>query len=401
VKGMLIVSLVSILFLTFSTTFCVKDDIIMHKSLVPIYNGPNIVFWRPQKVGSSTLLSLLISYGYRNNFLPKRKSRPNYFCRLISLCALINHDFSDDQQRQQFLKYSSIEIKHWYVTKNLFKRSSEELISDLIPSKMSITHEICNLNSSVLQNNLKCAFTIQNDNVNSNAYLYNTSNVKEIFILRDPLARSISVYYFWGELFKLVTASKKRRDRNNSQQNSFYNAATPRLGNVEIMNQSIDGRLFKYHGVETTAPPQSFAVNYANKIAYKAGMPGPSYSWSLFSTNINDALQAISSDRIMTVVLERLDESLLVLSHYMDWSLADVVVLKHRKALSSHPKHTEWPQEAVQILHRKLNANGEYAMYNRSREKLDERLKKLEEKGVNIVAELNILKDLKKKVSEV
>ena len=34
----------------------------------------------------------------------------------------------------------------------------------------------------------------------------------------------------------------------------------------------------------------------------------------------------------MTIVTERLDESLVVASHYMGWTLADVVVVSPRKA---------------------------------------------------------------------
>ena len=37
-------------------------------------DAENIMFWRPQKVGSSTLLSLLVSFGYRYNHLPREES---------------------------------------------------------------------------------------------------------------------------------------------------------------------------------------------------------------------------------------------------------------------------------------------------------------------------------------
>ena len=36
---------------------------------------PGIMFWRPQKVGSSTILSILVSYGFRYNAIPRRKGR--------------------------------------------------------------------------------------------------------------------------------------------------------------------------------------------------------------------------------------------------------------------------------------------------------------------------------------
>ena len=47
-------------------------------------NNPRIMFWRPQKVGSSTLLSLLVSYGYRYNYLPRRKASMNSLCKEIA-----------------------------------------------------------------------------------------------------------------------------------------------------------------------------------------------------------------------------------------------------------------------------------------------------------------------------
>jgi hypothetical protein len=42
-----------------------KDEKGLLNSLMPLKNEANIMFWRPQKVGSSTMLSLLISYGFR------------------------------------------------------------------------------------------------------------------------------------------------------------------------------------------------------------------------------------------------------------------------------------------------------------------------------------------------
>ena len=50
-----------------------------------------IMFWRLQKVGSSTILSILLSYGYRNNILPKRKSPGfNRVCENIKKCSALN-----------------------------------------------------------------------------------------------------------------------------------------------------------------------------------------------------------------------------------------------------------------------------------------------------------------------
>eukprot|EP01032_Pedospumella_encystans_P005257 gene5257-6251_t len=132
-------------------------------------------------------------------------------------------------------------------------------------------------------------------------------------------------------------------------------------------------------------------------------MPGPSYTWSAFANNIEDAVRVVNSDRICTVVLERLQESLVVASHVLGWSLADMVVVKHRKALSSHPKAEEWPEEAVQMLRRQLNAPniGEYRLYNASVAKLDQRIQVLKMIGVDIEGEMNTLKVLQRRASEI
>ncbi len=46
-------------------------------------------------------------------------------------------------------------------------------------------------------------------------------------------------------------------------------------------------------------------------------MPGPSFSWSAFANSRQSALDVIASDRMVTVVVERLDESLVVAAHFL------------------------------------------------------------------------------------
>ena len=73
-------------------TFVLKDMRIADH-LVPVHSSePAIIFWRPQKVGSSTILSLLVSYGYRYNILVRRKSAFNSLCIKAARCALENYD---------------------------------------------------------------------------------------------------------------------------------------------------------------------------------------------------------------------------------------------------------------------------------------------------------------------
>ena len=103
----------------------------------------------------------------------------------------------------------------------------------------------------------------------------------------------------------------------------------------------------------------------------------------------------------MTIVTERLDESLVVASHYFGWSIADVVVTVHRKALSKHPKHTEWPTIAVRTIEQKLSEQNEYEVYSAANMKLNSRIKDLKLQGVNFTDEVRILKVLKERVTKV
>jgi hypothetical protein len=103
----------------------------------------------------------------------------------------------------------------------------------------------------------------------------------------------------------------------------------------------------------------------------------------------------------MSIVTERLDESLVVASHYFGWSLADVVVTAARKALSSHPKHSQWPVPAVTKMESTLKKWGEYDVYNAANAKLDERIDALTQRGVDFAKELSTLKQLQKRVTKV
>lgn len=229
-------------------------------------------------------------------------------------------------------------------------------------------------------------------------------------MLRDPLSRSISAYYFWGELYKMKHAqkfmksdkSKLAQDTRDRQLSQF--APMPQLGksNIIMSDVLVNGQHFQYHGNEATSPPLLIAMRYANHTVFKRGMPGPSYTWSAFADNIRDAVNAVKSDRICTIVLERLHESLVVASHVLGWSLADMVVVKHRKALSSHPKASSWPSEAVAMLTRQLNAPniGEYELYNASVAKLDQRIQILTTIGIDIAAQVVTLKALQRRASE-
>jgi hypothetical protein len=293
--------------------------------------------------------------------------------------------------------------------------------------------------------------------------------MKEIFIVRDPLSRAISVYYFWGELYKLARGSKLSIAEPNihshlppnlpgsslqtkllamaQMQHFLKSKSTPtkiqpasntngfaaairtwrnltardtlsstadrksrrslvarkkrqRIGK-NVQSGHVQGNLFTYHGNETTVPPHKLAMAYADKLPYTAGMPGPSYTWSAFADNQKEAVAVVSGDRLLTIVTERLDESLVAARHYLGWSLADMVVTVHRKALSRHPKAAAWPAEAVERMRAALERAGEYALYKAADRKLDQRLAALRSAGVDVEGEVARLRALRNRVTKV
>lgn len=540
--------------LLFSKQTAFDQDLSVVKKLKPLINdGPYIHFWRPQKVGSSTILAILLSYSYRYNYLPKRKAGANALCREIAQCAiskksqLHNADNADNnnnnnsnpwrtvrgmkKQQQQYNSNNSTLTTTEYLMdyikqsipgsmnrRSITGRLSRDIKTSMsVPYMMSTAHEICNIHEDVIQQHLLCSFQRGSDrrsdkkkkNRNKNPkngdegsndnFLLNPISVldviadkksrrgsssennemmKELFLVRDPLSRAISVYYFWGELYKLTRSKHFSRDHNrgskrklfgsniNDNHDDYYDdyydgdydgdevffdinidnshaddrnynqnynninnlrkhvkseetekvkrSLRYRIGensltnnrniNHHITSNIIPGQYFRYHGIESTSPPLEYAMQYAKGPIYKAGMPGPSFTWSLFSNSLEGSLDILKSTtrNICAIILERLDESLVVMSYYLKWTLADVVVIKPRKSLSSHPKYNEWPEKSIMTLKKHLISIGEYDVYNASIAMLDQRIKVLEEiVGVNITDEVEKLRLLRKKTTEV
>ena len=176
--------------------------------LKPLLESPNIMFWRPQKVGSSTVLSLLVSYGYRYNALPRRKASMNSFCRHIAECVLEEIDKSGSKKFNQkaFLEsYKKGQILGSGKLNTRPQEAEKERLSREIPFQISLTHELCNMPHKLIDKGLSCAFS-SNDK-------RKRQPVKEIFLVREPLARALSVYYFWGELFKLKAKTKGHTEK--------------------------------------------------------------------------------------------------------------------------------------------------------------------------------------------
>jgi len=394
------------------------------RSLQPInYNNSKIsyvMFWRPQKVGSSTVLSILTSYGYRFNKLSRRKGNMNSLCKKISQCFIqsydeaksgyiyktLYNDFQVTNSMYNYLKsYSIGQAEGAGPPKIAGRKQDLEVVAEQFPYHMSVQHNLCNLNSRIIQEELLCSF-----NHNKNIINYNIIpevEMKQIFVLRNPLDRMISVYYFWGELFKLAAVrnmgpsfgNKARAKKDINNNNNLELPKKNRLGAYH--SGPVDGNLFSYHGNETTVPPMEFAYPFAQRLPLAKGMPGPSLTWSGFSNNKKDAMRIIESDYMMTIISERLDESLVVASKFLGWSLADVVVTIYRKALSKHPKAKEWPKKAIDHILLKLEENGEIQLYEAANKRLNERIADLRASGVDFDKDVQLLKDLRKRASEI
>lgn len=214
---------------------------------------------------------------------------------------------------------------------------------------------------------------------------------------REPLSRSISVYYFWGELAKLREVVQRRGGKKNLKEADI---SKMKIGLIKDRTPTNLGK-FSYHGDEETVPPFEYAMRYASDLFYQVGMPGPSKSWSFFSDTFKESAEYLRSGAVAPLLLERLDESLIALRHAMGWSLADVVVMKPRKALSKHPRAGDWPQEAVKVLNASLHRIKEFDFYDAANAALQMRIDTLTRSGVNFPLELNMLRALRERVAEV
>jgi len=72
-----------------------------------------------------------------------------------------------------------------------------------------------------------------------------------------------------------------------------------------------------------------------------------------------------------------------------------------RKSLSTHPKYSQWPSDAVSLLRARLIKTGEYQVYEAAVKKLDERLEVMERHGVAVKKEVELLQMLRNRTTEV
>jgi hypothetical protein len=331
------------------------------------------MFWRLQKVGSSSIVALAASYAFRYRLTPRRKLGRNSLCKKVECCFPVTA-FNSSKQMLAI-------VKAVYARK-YGKVKGDPKHFDSKPFHFSLQHDLCFMDAALVQRNLPCAF----QTTQSSSY---PNRINEIFAVRDPVARAVSAYYFWGELFKLKREGKRRKDKDKSD--------APQLGALKAEPMEA---IFSYHGNESSVPGPEMARAYSSRLPFIEGNyegSGPSYSYSAFAKTSASAVQEVRRDRMVTLVLERLDESLVVMAAYLQWSLADVVVAKARKTQSTHPAPDEWPKDGITVISEKLVAAGEVAVYDAANTKLDERIAALR----GFEARLLLLRALRQNVTKV
>lgn len=322
----------------------------------------------------------------------------NDLCKQAARCAAAGE--SDPRRKERLEAYAAGVHPGAGATKKPGRRSR----SPDVPFSVSLTHEMCSFGSqNTLHANMKCAFKTEQAIkqfiiLRSTEFMHKSVSLLNMplacfccILLREPISRAISVYYFWGELFRLRRGlGNRRREKKRKEIGTRDNATT----------SPVPG-LFIYHGDEDTVPADDVAMDFAKRLPYRVGMPGPSFTWSAFSSTVDDAIGYLSSGAVLPVLLERMDESLVVLSHYLGWSLADVLVVKPRKALSKHPSASKWPAEAIAALSHNLHTRGEFKFYEVAADILNSKIAELKASSIDVDMEVSLLRQLRSRVSEV
>lgn len=382
-------------------------------------------------MGSSTIVGLLASYGFRYNAFPRRRGSKSSFCRFMAKCASGKN-----------ATHELIQLKKQPLGGKKKRDLESDIAATKVPFAISLTHEVCNAPAAVLSQSLECGFGRK------------LQQVKQLFIVREPLSRAISVYYFWGELYKLNQAKRLRapgmRFKASTQAPKGAPATppslvgvvqrglggeVPRLGSSDRLlppqfdGTAVQGALFRYHGDEQTAPPEDIALSFARNLPFRAGMGSgaPSFTWSFFANSLKDTLDILrrvhdnadtGSNAVMALVADRLDESLVVAKHFLNgewteardgtsvrsdddsWSLADLVYVARRKSLSQHPKAERWPPSAVRVVNATLQSRGEFEVYGAAQQMLDKRIALLEKRGIDFGKELGVFSSLRQRVTD-
>ena len=77
------------------------------------------------------------------------------------------------------------------------------------------------------------------------------------------------------------------------------------------------------------------------------------------------------------------------------------VVVVPRKAQSSHPKYSQWPEPAIAELSKQLTSHKEFQIYEAAVEKLASRIDVMKKSGIDVDARVALLRSLRVRVTEV
>ena len=168
-------------------------------------------------------------------------------------------------------------------------------------------------------------------------------NYQEVLVARDPLARSVAIYYWLG-----------RRPS--------------RLRNLVGLKEPV---------VDPSSPPPIVkATSYAKNLPEAYTGPGsadlPRWPWHSFAWSASEAIQMLERRKMTVVVLEHYEESLVALRRVMKWPMADVLYTVMRRAGDSptaasgggfalpggHATWQTWPPAAIRALKKALKHHG-------------------------------------------
>ena len=77
------------------------------------------------------------------------------------------------------------------------------------------------------------------------------------------------------------------------------------------------------------------------------------------------------------------------------------VVVVPRKAQSSHPKYSQWPEPAIAELSKQLTSHKEFQIYEAAVEELASRIDVMKKSGIDVDARVALLRSLRVRVTEV
>jgi hypothetical protein len=155
-----------------------EKEIQKMREVVPLTIEAPIMYWRPQKVGTSTIFSLLLSYSFRYNQLLRRKGPRNSFCKRIIQCGdhyLTRHGqqtASSNTTSSEKAKSPSLRSNNgaeWYsevIEKKLthyrkpftVREKNQETLSEQNWFTIVGTHNLCNMPAKYVSAGLRCAF---------------------------------------------------------------------------------------------------------------------------------------------------------------------------------------------------------------------------------------------------